>query len=245
MEYLTRVPNMTGTWNANNDRMMDMFREESNRAMLGVTTDKTDKGAEINSITKESAAAKMGLKEGDVITKVDEAKITSPDELSAAIKAHKPGDKVVVTYLRDGKEQKATTELGAWKSQNFKMDMGDMNWEKVMPKIQTNPRITPYNNIFTYTGNTPKLGLSVQDTEDGKGVKVIDVDEESNAEKAGIKKDDIVLEVDNKAINSTDEMVKSMKENKEKISVMFKVNRAGKTQNVEVKMPRKLKTTGL
>lgn len=245
VEFLTRVPNATGTWNFNGDEHMNLFREESNRAMLGVTTDKTDKGAEINSITKESAAEKLGLKEGDVITKVDDKKIESPDELSAAIKAHKPGDKVTITYLRDNKEMKGTAELGTWKSQNFKMDMGDMNWEKVMPKVQSMPRVNPYGQLFSYNGNTPKLGLSVQDTDDGKGVKVINVENESNASKAGIKKDDVVLEVDGKSINSTDEMVKAMKDNKEKVSVMFKVNRSGKTQNVEVKMPRAIKTKDL
>jgi serine protease Do len=245
MEYITRVPNVSGAWNFNGDQMNNMFREETNRAMLGVTTDKTEKGAEISSITKESAAAKLGLKEGDIITKVDDKKIEGPDDLSTTIKSHKPGDKVTITYLRDNKEQKGTAELGSWKAENFKMDMGDMNWEKVMPKIQSIPRTNPYGQLFTYTGNTPKLGLSVQDTDEGKGVKVINVDDESNAEKAGIKKDDIITEVDGKAINSTDEMVKSMKENKDKVSVMFKLTRAGKTQNVEVKMPRLLKTKDL
>ena len=245
MEYITRVPNVSGNWNQNSDQLMRMFREESNRAMLGVTTDKTEKGAEISSVTKESAAAKLGLKEGDVITKVDDKKIETPDDLSTAIRAHKPGEKVAITYLRDNKEQKGTAELGSWKAENFKMDMGDVNWEQVMPKIQSIPRVSPYGQVFTYNGNTPKLGLSVQDTDDGKGVKVINVDEESNAAKAGIKKDDIITEVDGKAINSTDEMVKSMKENKDKISSMFKINRAGKTQNVEVKMPRLLKTKDL
>ena len=96
-----------------------------------------------------------------------------------------------------------------------------------------------------WSGGTPKLGLSVQDTDDGKGVKVIEVDDESNAKKAGIKEEDIVLEFDGKAVNSTDEIVKVIKESKDKISVMVKLQRAGKIQNIEVKMPRKIKTADL
>jgi serine protease Do len=243
MEFLARIPSTTGTWNINTDEHMGLFQTETNRAMLGVTTDKHDAGAEINSITKESAAEKMGLKEGDIITKVDDKKISSPEDLSAAIKAHKPGDKVSVSYLRDNKEQKGTTELSSWKSQNFKMDMGNLNWDKVMPRVQSAPRVN-MGQTYTYSGNSPRLGLSVQDTDDGKGVKVLQVETESNAAKAGIKKDDLITEVDGKTINSTDEMVKSMKENKEKVSVMFKYLRDGKVQNVEVKMPRKIKTAG-
>lgn len=242
MEYLTRIPNVSGSWNMNSDNHQGMlFNEDNNRAMLGVTTDKTDEGVTILSITKEGAAEKMGLKEGDVITKFDNKAIKSPDELTSAVKSRKPGDKVSVTYLRDKKENSTSGELGKWKTQNFKMDMGDMNWDNVMPKIQTYPRA----QTFTYTGKTPKLGLSVQDTDDGKGVKVIEVDGDSNAAKAGIKENDVVTEIDGKAVNSTDDVVKSMKDNKDKVSVMFKVTRSGKTQNVEVKMPRAIKTKDL
>jgi serine protease Do len=94
-------------------------------------------------------------------------------------------------------------------------------------------------------GSGPKLGVSVQDTEDGKGVNVIEVDEDGNAAKAGIKEDDIITEVDGKAVNSTDEIAKLIKESKEKTSVKIKLLRAGKAETVEVKIPRKLKTTDL
>ena len=94
-------------------------------------------------------------------------------------------------------------------------------------------------------GSGPKLGISVQDTENGKGVNVIDVDEDGNAAKAGIKENDIIIEVDGKLVNSTDEIAKLIRESKEKTSVKVKLLRGGKAQTVEVKIPRKLKTTDL
>lgn len=220
-----------------------MLTEEANHAMLGVTTEKSEEGVRINSITKESAAEKIGLKEGDIITKVDDTKIENPDVLTKVIRSHKPGEKVKVTYLRDKKEQTATAELTKWKTA-FKMDMGDMNLSKSMPKIQTMPR-TPLAQNWVWSGGSPKLGLSVQDTDDGKGVKVIEVDDDSNAAKAGVKENDVINEVDGKSVNSTDEMVKILKESKEKNSIMLKLNRAGKTQNIEVKMPKKIKTADI
>jgi serine protease Do len=235
---------LSGTWNTNSDNHFNFLSEDANRAMLGVNTEKTEEGVKINSVTKESAAEKIGLKKGDVITKIDETKIESPDELSEAIHNHKPADKVVVTYLRDNKEQKATAELTKWKGENFKMDLGDMKFDKVMPKLKTVPGTT-YGQNWTWTTGGPKLGLSVQDSDDGKGVKVIEVDEESTAAKAGVKQEDIITEVDGKAINSTDDMVKIIKESKEKASIMVKLQRGGKTQNIEVKMPKKIKTANL
>lgn len=246
-----------GTWNDDyNDQLkgyndqLRMFSMDENRAMLGVSTDQADNGAEVQSVTDESAAEKAGLKKGDIITKIDDKKIETPDDLTEAIQDHKPGDKVSITYLRDKKEQKATAELGKWKggrtfslgnNQNFNMDM-----EHIMPKIQAIPRITaPYGQNWSWSGGGPKLGISVQDTEDGKGVNVIEVDEDGNAAKAGIKEDDIITEVDGKTINSADEIAKLMKESKDKASVKVKLLRKGKTENVEVKIPRKLKTADL
>jgi serine protease Do len=248
LEGYAFTPRVGGTWNFNDGDNIRLFSEDANRAMLGVTTDKTELGVEVNDVTKESAAEKIGLKPGDVITKVDDVKIETPDDLSKAIKKHKPGDKVTVTYLRDKKEQKATAELSKWKGvdayglgipgQNFKFDMGDN-----FPRALTIPRVP--GQSWSWSGGSPKLGLSVQDTDDGKGVKVIEVDDESNAAKAGIHNDDVITEVDGKAVNGTDDMVKMIKESKEKTSVMIKLLRGGKVQNVEVKMPRRIKTADL
>ncbi len=105
---LVRSPRSTYTITGDGN---NFFTEDDNRAMLGVVTDKEDEGAEISEITKESGAEKAGLKEGDIITKLDDKKIEDPDDLTKAIREHKPGDKVTITYLRDKKEQKVTAEL--------------------------------------------------------------------------------------------------------------------------------------
>ncbi len=239
------IPGMA--WGDDDAKAMNLFNISENRAMLGVVTEKTDEGVKIQEVTKESAASKAGLKEGDVITKIGDKKIETPDDLSREIKNHKPGDKVSVTYWRDKKENKASAELTKSKGitghafgdgQNFDFKMPEMNFKQFesMPNMR-------YGR--SYDGGQPKLGLSVQDTDDGKGVKVIEVDEESNAAKAGVKENDIVTHVNDKEVNSADEVAKLVKESKEKTSMQLKVKRDGKTQNIEVKMPRKLKTADL
>jgi len=240
--------NYNFNWDDNNS--MKYFSEtDENRAMLGVTTEKTDEGAKVNDVTEKSAAEKAGIKEGDIITKIGDTKIEDPDELSQAIRKNKPGIKVTVTFLRDKKEQKVTAELGKWQGGNafaIAPRMPDMNLlEQTLPHIQTMPRSYGGQNYSFVYGGTPRLGLSVQDTDDGKGVKVIEVDEESNAAKAGIKEDDIITHFNDKEVNGADEMAKLVKENKDKISFQLKVKRDGKTQTIEVKMPRKLKTADL
>ena len=103
------------SWNNDGDHF-NLFNDmDENRAMLGVVTEETEGGVKVTDITDESAAKKAGIKEGDVITRIDETKIEDPDQLSAVVRKHKPGDKVTVTLLRDKKEQKISTELGKWK----------------------------------------------------------------------------------------------------------------------------------
>lgn len=254
MDALAFSPSQGGAWGFNGDRFNGGTRVmfDENRAMLGVSTEKDEKGARVNDVTKESAAEKMGLKEGDIITKIDDTKIESPDDLSATIKKHKPGDKVTVVYNRDGKENKATGELTKWKGvnmftttpgQNFNFNFDDFNLGETFPRALTIPR-TP-GQSWAWSGGGPKLGISVQDTDDGKGVKVIEVDDESNAAKAGIKEGDIISHVDDKAVNNVDEISKLLREKKESASVRLQVDRDGKRQNIEVKMPRKIKTADL
>uniref|UniRef100_UPI0015EF561F S1C family serine protease n=1 Tax=Streptomyces albidus (ex Kaewkla and Franco 2022) TaxID=722709 RepID=UPI0015EF561F len=60
-------------------------------------------------ITKNGPADKAGLKPGDVITRLDDTPIDSGPTLIGTIWTHKPGEKVKITYKRDGKE--ATTEV--------------------------------------------------------------------------------------------------------------------------------------
>ncbi|MGQ0737857.1 MAG: PDZ domain-containing protein [Bacteroidota bacterium] len=251
LSYL-RTPR-AGIWNLNEDGKdgFTFFSGDEKRAMLGVTTEKDADGAKIQEITKESAAEKAGLKEDDIITKLGDAKIESPDDLSEAVKKHKPGDKVTVTYLRDKKEQKATAELTKWKGLGYTFTPGrnfDMNLDKIAPKIHAVPDVKiPFDQYrsFSWSGGSPKLGLSVQDTDDGKGVKVVDVDDDSNAAKAGIKEDDIITHLDDKAVNNVDEISRMLKEKKDQPTVRFQLTRNGKSQNIEVKMPRKIKTADL
>ncbi|MDB5206453.1 MAG: hypothetical protein JWR72_1528 [Flavisolibacter sp.] len=233
-----------------------LFSEDSNRAMLGVNTDENDKGAELESVVKESAAEKAGLKKGDIITKIDNKKIDAASDVTAAIKAHKPGDKVSITYLRDGKEQKATAELTKWKGMNMATITAPKGFDTQMWRESINdriaPSVAPRTRISGTTGTTfyrttggLKLGLSVQDTDDGKGVKVLEVDEDGNAAKAGIKEDDIITQIDDKAVNGADEIAKVMREKKDQPTVRFQLTRAGKAQTIEVKVPRKIKTVDL
>jgi serine protease Do len=232
------------TWNLNLNDKGFLFNADSNRAMLGVLTEGNDKGAEIKSVNKESAAEKAGLKTGDIILKIGDKKIASAEDVAGEVRQHKPGEKIQITILRDGREQKVTAELGRWQGIQMNIESFKMMDPQMFHHLPVPPEM-PFNFKGEFYGGAPKLGLSIQDTEEGKGVKVVDVDENSNAAKAGIKENDVITHINDEAVSSVDEATRKIRESKDKSSVMLKLQRNGKTQNIEVHLPRNLKTADL
>lgn len=222
---------------------MKMFGESANRAFLGVVSEKSDKGAKINSIEKESAAEKAGLQKDDIITRIGDTKIEGSDDLYDAIGKYKPEEKVTITYLRNGKEATTTATLGktantrvfSFNGQDYNFDMPNMNLN--MPDWK--------GMNFNYNIRKPRLGLQIQDLAEGKGVKVLDIDSDTPAAKAGLQKEDVITEINGKSVSTVDDLKESIKDMKEgdKFSVTFQRN--GKTQTANIQIPKRLKTADL
>jgi len=267
------------------DRFQNMGKEES-YAFLGVTTgvdndgndDTKPNGAAITNVTKGSAADKAGLKEGDVITKINDKKVSDPSDLSEVVRSFKPKEEVTVYYKREGKEKSAKAVLGERKESNAMgytfSNPGGVARSYTLPRIPRTPRtpgvITiprveelqegaiagePWN--FNFDGNNkfemygdmfsrrPKIGLKIQDVEEGSGVKILDAEKDSPAEKAGLKKDDVITEINGKKIENTDDAREQLKPEEGKNSYSIKAKRNGSEMNFEVKIPKKLKTANL
>lgn len=69
-------------------------------------------GLYVQSVVPGGPAAQAGLQPGDIITKVDGQQVTSVDDLTAKQLTSKPGDRVTVAYIRDGKTNRTTVTLG-------------------------------------------------------------------------------------------------------------------------------------
>jgi putative serine protease PepD len=68
-------------------------------------------GATVTLVRPGTPADEANLRAGDVITRVDDQRIRTGDELRAAIDAHRPGDTVSITYTRDGETHTVDVEL--------------------------------------------------------------------------------------------------------------------------------------
>ena len=83
-----------------------------NKAMLGVfISDKNEQGIEITDFVEGTKAEQSGLMKGDIITAIVETPVNELAELMKALAPYKPGDKVFITYLRNGEKLFATVEM--------------------------------------------------------------------------------------------------------------------------------------
>lgn len=71
----------------------------------------TNTGVYVASVEDDGAGASAGLKEGDVITKIDGKTVAKMPELQQIINNKKPGDKATITWLRNKKEMSKTVVL--------------------------------------------------------------------------------------------------------------------------------------
>lgn len=225
-----------------------------NKAMLGVTTSRTEQGVTIMSVAEGSAAEIAGLKEGDILKEVDRNKIETPDDLSNAIKDKSAGDKVTLVYVRDNKQNTAVAELKKWEPQDIAVFRNlDFNTVPGFDVEELRSRLGDINNqngniqlrAFGVPMNRVKLGLKIQDVETGSGVKVIGVEEDSDAAKAGVKQGDIIKEVDGKIVNSSDDMRAKVLNAKPGDAMQMKLDRNGRSQNVKIQFSKKIKTADL
>ena len=238
---------------------------KTNQAFLGVVTEQIEQGAKVNQVSDESPAAKAGLKEGDIITKVNDIKIDGPASLYDAIGKSKPEDKVTISYIRKGKTNTLVASLAKNKNTmqyyNFSSPEGQGGPSfDITPKQYFDPntrKLQPGQRGFSFIPNfpgmegmtipgfekKPKLGISIEDLEEGKGVKIKAIQEGSPADKAGLKVGDIITSIDKDEVKEVNDIKGQYFEAGQSIKVVIFRDKASKT--IEVKIPKKINSADL
>ena len=85
--------------------------ETPTHARLGIRVGDDEGGAKVTEVTEGSTASEAGIEAGDVITAVDDRRITGGDSLVATIRSYRPGDSVLVTWDRGGESQESRVTL--------------------------------------------------------------------------------------------------------------------------------------
>lgn len=162
-------------------------------------------------------AEKAGLKKYDIILTVNGAKIKDTNQLVKAISAVKPGQTAEIGILRDSKRQtvKIVTEK--------RPDAPDLS----------GPEATKDNAIGAHISElTPELRQQYRLNETDQGLLVVGVENKSPAQKAGLQRGDLIMEIDHKAVKTGAELKAAWDKLKKGETLNMLIKRVGGTISV-------------
>ena len=98
----------------------DFTEEDKKKAGIPLSAE----GIYVSDVPMDGGAYAAGIRKGDVLKKIDGQEINSGAEMQELISRHKPGDKVPVTYMRNGNENTTQVTLKN-KAGNFEIVKGN------------------------------------------------------------------------------------------------------------------------
>jgi putative serine protease PepD len=85
---------------------------KSTYPVIGASLQEVTGGLALSTVEDNGPASRGGLRVGDRITKINDRRVSATEELIVEIRTHRPGEKVVLEYVRGGRNARATVTLG-------------------------------------------------------------------------------------------------------------------------------------
>jgi S1-C subfamily serine protease len=188
------------------------------RAHLGLAAeapakDAPSQGVMVHSVTPEGPAAKAGLKSGDKIVTADGKEVKSFEDVKALVAHRKPGDKVALKVVRDGKEQSLTVTLGEAPSAGSGGAYLGVMSQPLTADLKEH------------------LGVAAD-----KGALVARVLPNSPAAKAGLKEEDVITHVGDVAVSNPEQLREAVKKAGAGTEVVLKVVRGSEKLDLKARL---------
>jgi len=218
-------------------------------------------GVMINEVIDDGPAEKAGIEDGDVILEFNGQTIAEYKDLTKAVRATSPGDKVEVVVLRGGKTKTIDVEIGKNENEDvffmskdgdidvraphFKhFDTGDANVWVMRDDDDDVSWTMDMDHDFVFDSDRGFLGVHLDDlegqlgeyfgVEDGNGALVTEVVEDSPAAKAGLKAGDVIVKVGSQDVDSAKAVHKALADTEPDQQMAVEVVRKGKKKEVSV-----------
>ncbi len=179
-----------------------------------------ERGALVADVVENSPAARAGIKSGDVIVEYDGKAIDEASHLPILVAETPVGKSVKIAVLRDNKRISVSAKIEELKEQN---------------------------QAVASTEKTGKVGLSVQNVtpevakslglKRPRGVVVTAVEPGSPAADAGLRRGDVILELNRKPIRNVSELHQLLEESKRGENLLFLISRGGNNLFLALKAP--------
>ena len=176
-------------------------------------------GAVVQELTPGGPAGKAGMRPGDVITEVNNQKISGAGDVVDYVSGQSIGAKVTLHYVREGRPAQTQVALAELPDEDQRQAAEAQGQGKIGLGLQT---------------LTPDVATSLGLERGTRGVVVTDVVKGSPADAAGLKPGDVVVEVDRRPVNSSEEAISALR-TPQKNGHLLRVRGAGGTRFVTVK----------
>lgn len=241
--------------------------EESTGAYLGVditdvTTErlstlklKDERGVEVTMVDQDAPAGKAGLKEHDVILTMNGSNVDSGAQLRRMIRETPPGRLVTFGLSRDGQPLTIKVQL-ADRHKSVAWAPHGKDFKFVMPPVPPMPPMSDFDVPVSVVvvHSSVRSGLMVENitpqlgeffgVKSGRGVLIRSVERGSRAEKSGFRAGDIIVRVNDQAVQDTSDFSHALRSGSSN-SVTVGIIRDKKEQNLTLSLPERKDSGGL
>src|SRR5215471_5269187 len=175
---------------------------------------KEAKGVVVSDVTPSSPAQENGIQRGDIILELNGKPVTDSNQLRNSISMMPPGTGVKLKTLRNGSERDVTVKLGEMPTETAKLNSQEEGGSKALDGVEV-------SNLNPETAK--ELGLPSSTT----GVVVNGVDPTSKMAESGLRRGDVIQEVNHQSVKNVSEFQSALKKGGDEPLLL--VNRGGRT----------------
>jgi serine protease Do len=194
------------------------------------------KGAIVQSVVPRAPASKAGIQPGDVVTGVNGKPVESSSALTRTVSSVPPGGKARLTLLRNGQQKEVEVTVAQRPDEeaiargDTTPDEGEEDQGGGAPKKGANQklgvRVAPL---------TPEIARQLG-VEGDQGVVVVGVTPDGPADKAGIQRNDVILQVGQQPVSTVEQVVSLISKAKPNDVVVLRVRRGQQATFVPVRI---------
>jgi serine protease Do len=182
------------------------------------------KGVLVGDVIEDSPAEEAGIKRGDVIVKVNDKEVNSPEELQDKIRSIEIGEKANVEVVRDGKKISFVVKIGEMPTLE---EEGEYPKEKVF-SVQTGLKVETVTSEAAKELELPRV----------KGLVITEVIPGSSADDMGLQPGDVILEANRIEMSSVDGWEELINKLEPGDTLLLLVFRSGRTYYVPIKVEK-------
>jgi serine protease Do len=178
------------------------------------------RGALVGEVTPDSPASRAGLQRGDIITALNGEDVPDSRELRLRVAALAPGTRVSLKVFREGHERELSVTLGELQGE----------------ARAANPAASHSGALrgLSVDDLTPQVARQLGITAQAHGVVVVDVQPNTPASDAGIRRGDVIQEINQKPVGTVSEFDRAAAQADQSGSALLLIDRGGHTFYVAV-----------